>query len=103
MSYPLTRPAHVSAEQWERALRDFETYRQQLPQLLRDGHAGRCALIKDSRVLSVWNTLGDALEAAAEQFGMEPIATFKINPLDLQRLAVSDTPPQPDKEAVCLY
>jgi len=87
MSNSPIRPAHVSAEQWERALRDFATYRQQLPHLLSEGHAGRYAMIKDGQVLSVWDTVGDALQAAGERFGMEPAATFKINPLDMQRFA----------------
>ena len=101
MAFPAIRPTHISAEQWERALRDFETYRQQLPELLREGHAGRYALIRDGHVLSLWDTVGDALQAAGEQFGMEPIATFKINPLDVQRCTVSDATSHPNKEAVC--
>lgn len=49
-------------------------------------------MIKDGQVLSVWDTVGDALQAAGERFGMEPAATFKINPLDMQRFA--DAPPK---------
>ena len=101
MPFSLTRPAHISAEQWERALRDFETYRQQLPHLLQEGHANRYALIKDGQVLSLWDTVEDALQAAGEQFGMEPVATFKINPLDAQRIATIDSPSE--SEAVCRH
>jgi hypothetical protein len=63
MNSPLTRPSHVSPEQWERAQRDLETYRRHLPRLLQEGHAGEYALIKDEQVLSTWDTVGDALQA----------------------------------------
>ena len=101
MNLSLTRPSHVSPEQWERALRDLDTYRQQLPRLLQEGHAGRYALIKDDRVLSIWDTVGDALQAAGERFGMEAVATYKINPLDVERFAFLDAQAQTDKEAGC--
>ena len=101
MHPPLTRPPHVSPEQWERALRDLETYRRQLPRLLQEGNAGRYALIKDDQVLSIWDTVGDALQAAGERFGTEPVATYKINPLDVERFSLLDAPPQTGKEAGC--
>ncbi|MBM4069320.1 MAG: hypothetical protein FJ271_10290 [Planctomycetes bacterium] len=83
----LTRPAHIPPEQWERALDDLETYRRELPRLLKDGHANRYALIKSGQVVSVWDTEGDALQAANERFGAEPVATYKINPLDVARFS----------------
>jgi hypothetical protein len=101
MDLSLTRPSHVSPEQWERALRDLATYRRELPRLLQEGHAGRYALIKNDQVISVWDTVGDALQAAAERFGPEPVATYKINPLDVDRLALLDTPVPSGKEAAC--
>jgi hypothetical protein len=85
-----TRPAHVPAEQWERALRDLATYRRELPRLLQEGLAGRYALIKDDQIVSIWDTVGDALQAAGERFGTDPVATFRINPLDVQRFALLD-------------
>ena len=96
------RPAHVSAEQWDRARRDLETYRQQLPRLLQEGHAGRYAIIKDDQIVSIWDTVGDALQAAGERFGLEPVATYQINPLDVARFALVDAPAQAGKEAKCL-
>jgi hypothetical protein len=101
MNVPLTRPSHVSPEQWERALRDLATYRRELPRLLQEGQAGRYALIKNDQVVSVWDTVGDALQAAAERFGLEPVATYKINPLDVERLALLEAPLPPGKEAAC--
>lgn len=101
MNSPLTCPSHVTAEQWERAQRDLATYRRQLPHLLEEGHAGRYALIKDDQVLSIWDTVGDALQAAGERFGLEPVATYKINPLDIERFAVLDAQVYSGKEAEC--
>jgi hypothetical protein len=101
MSPPLTRPSHVSPEQWERAQRDLETYRQQLPRLLQEGHAGRYAVIKDDQVLSIWDTVGDALQAAGQQFGLDPVATYKVNPLDVERFALLDAQVHAGKEAEC--
>jgi hypothetical protein len=92
MNPSLTRPSHVSPQEWERALRDLATYRRELPRLLQEGHAGRYALIKDDQVVSVWDTVADALQAAAERFGPEPVATYKINPLDVDRFALLNAP-----------
>jgi len=101
MNPSLVRPAHIPSEQWERALRDLETYRRQLPRLLQEGHAGRYALIKDDQVVSIWDTVGDALQAAGERFGAEAVATYRINPLDLERFAWLDAQVQSGKEAEC--
>lgn len=101
MNPPLTRPCHVSPEQWERARRDLETYRRHLARLLEEGHAGRYALVKDDQVISVWDTVGDALEAAGERFGIEPVATYKINPLDVERFAFLDAQVHSGEEAEC--
>src|SRR6267142_590854 len=97
----LTRPSHISPEQWERALRNLETYRRHLPCLLQEGHAGRYALIKDDQALSTWDSVGDALQAAGERFGIEPLATYKINPLDVERFALLDADIHSGKEAEC--
>jgi hypothetical protein len=101
MSSIPTRPAHVSPEQWERAQRDLETYRRHLPRLLEEGHAGKYAIIKDDQIVSIWDTVGDALHAAGERFGLEPVATFQINPLDVGRFAVVDAQAQQCEEAEC--
>jgi hypothetical protein len=82
------RPPQVSPEQWDRAQRDLQTYRRELPRLLQEGHAGRYAIIKDDQIVSLWDTLGDALQAAGERFGLEPVATYQINPLDVERFAL---------------
>jgi hypothetical protein len=101
MNLSLNRPTYVSPEEWERAKCDLENYRRHLPHLLQDGHAGRYALIKDDQVLSIWDTVGDALQAAGERFGICPVATYKINPLDVERFALLDAQVQSGKEAEC--
>lgn len=101
MSALPTRPAHVSPEQWERAQRDSQTYRRELPRLLHEGHAGRYAVVKDDQVVSIWDTLGDALQEARERYGLEPVATYQINPLDVARFALIDAQVQAGKEAEC--
>lgn len=100
-TYLPPRPAHVSPEQWDRARRDLETYRQQLPRLVQEGHAGKYAIIKDDQIVSIWDTVGDALQAAGERFGLEPVATYHINALDIERFALVDAQAQAGKEAEC--
>jgi hypothetical protein len=101
MNPSLSRPSHVPPDQWERAQRDLETYRRQLPSLLQEGHGGKYALIKDDQVLSIWDTVDDALQAAGDRFGIEPVATYKINPLDVERFALLDAHARSGEEAAC--
>ena len=101
MTRSLTRPLHVPPEQWERALNDFDTYRRELPRLLREGHADRYAIIKDDQVLGIRDTLEDSLEIAGDLCGTEPVATYKINQMDVERFAILDSQPQPGAEALC--
>jgi hypothetical protein len=95
------RPAHVTPEQWNRAQRDLETYRLHLARLLQEGHAGKYAIIKDDQIVSIWDSVGDALQAAGERFGLEPVATYLINPLDVERFALVDAQAKTGKEAEC--
>ncbi len=96
-----TRPPQVSSEQWERAQRDLQTYRRELPRLLREGHAGRYAIIREDQVVGIWDSVGDALQAAGERFGLEPVATYRINPLDVDRFALLEAQPASGKGAAC--
>ncbi len=98
----VARPGHVSAEQWDRAQRDLQTYRRELPRLLQEGHAGKYAIIRDDQIVSIWDTLGDALQATGDRFGLEAVATYQINPLDVERFALVDAQAQAAKEAQCL-
>lgn len=93
------RPAHVPPAQWDRAQRDLETYRRELPHLLQNGHAGKYAIIKDDQIVSICDTVGDALQEAGDRFGLEPVATYQINPRDVERFALVDA--QSAKEVEC--
>ena len=69
---------------------ELGAYRKELPRLLAEGQAGRFALLKKDRLLSVWDTQRDALQAGRELFGLEAIAVKKIDPLDVDRIALLD-------------
>jgi len=77
--------------------REFETYRRELPRLLKEGHAGRWALIKDDGVISIWDTERDVLQAGHERFALEPFAVKRLDPRDEQRLAILEA----RKEVAC--
>ncbi|MBL8792431.1 MAG: hypothetical protein JNM56_00860 [Planctomycetia bacterium] len=86
---PLPIPADSSfwtlpAEEQQRLMSDLETYRRELPRLLEAGNAGKYALVRDGQVLSIWDTLDDATQAAGERFGSAPVAIYAIRPQDLQ-------------------
>lgn len=63
------------------------TYVRELPRLLEEGHAWRHALIKGDKVLSIWDTSGDATQAGRDLFGLDPICVKTIDPRDLERFA----------------
>jgi hypothetical protein len=102
MTISLPCPPSASPEEQERAERAFAIYRQELPQLLAQGHAGRFILIHGEQIHSIWDTQSDAIQAGRLLFGMGPIAVQKINPLDVQRFALLDARTGHDKEAECL-
>jgi hypothetical protein len=72
-------------EERERIMRDLETYRRELPRLIEEGHVGRYAVVRDDRVMSVWDTAGDALQAAQIAFGSVPVAVYPVKVQDLER------------------
>jgi hypothetical protein len=74
----------------ERLEREFVTYRRELPCLLAKGQAGRFALIREDRLLGVWETHAEASAEGRRRFGLEPITVKKIDPRDVERLAVLD-------------
>jgi hypothetical protein len=67
--------------------REVDTYRRELGRLLDEGHARRWALLQGDRVVSVWDTRGDALQYGYERFGSTPFAVKLIDPQDVERLA----------------
>jgi hypothetical protein len=40
--------------------------------------------------VGIWDTGGDALQAAGERFALDPVATYQINPFDVERFALLD-------------
>jgi hypothetical protein len=65
--------------------REIAAYRRELPRLLEEGEEGRYALFKGDQLLSVWDTQGDAIQAASERFGLEPHFIMKIDARDGER------------------
>jgi hypothetical protein len=90
MTLPLPCPPALSPVELERLQREFATYRRELPCLLANGQAGRFALIREDRLLGVWETHAEASDEGRRQFGLEPITVKKIDPRDVDRLAVLD-------------
>jgi hypothetical protein len=90
MTLPLPCPPALSSAELERLEREFVTYRRKLPSLLANGQAGRFALIREDRLLGVWETHAEASAEGRRQFGLEPITVKKIDPRDVERLAVLD-------------
>ncbi len=52
----------------ERELAHFE---KELPRLLAEGHQGKHVLIGDDRVVGIWPTLEEALQAGYDTFGVK--------------------------------
>ena len=65
---------------------EISTYYRVLPRLIEEEQEGRYALIRGDELLSVWDTLGDALQAGHEKFGLEPFMTQRIRATDRKAL-----------------
>jgi hypothetical protein len=68
---PDPRPGEPFAEEWR-------TFKREVYPLLNAGNRGRFALIKGEQVVSVWDTLRDALQAGRERFGKEPFFVQEV-------------------------
>jgi hypothetical protein len=64
--------------------REIETYRKELPRLLAAGQAGRFVLIKGEKVVGIWDTQAEAIQAGRERYGLEPLAIKRIDPRDVE-------------------
>jgi|SRR5262245_39707399 len=86
------RPAIHITPSGREALKLYEkeiaTYLREVPRLLKEGHAGRHALVKGDEVLSIWDTEGDAIQAGRERFGLDPIFVKTIDLRDPERYAL---------------
>jgi hypothetical protein len=55
-----------------------------LPQLLAEGHEGRVALIHEGKLVSVWDTYRDAMQAGYDKFGFDALLSSpKLTQRDL--------------------
>jgi hypothetical protein len=90
MNIPLPCPPAIPTAALERLEREFATYRRELPRLLATGHAGRFALIHEDQILSIWDTQQAASQEGRQRFGLDPITVEKIDPRDVERLALLD-------------
>jgi hypothetical protein len=66
---------------------DFAAYLRELPKLLKAGEDGRVALIHGGRLVSVWDTPGDALQAGHDRFGLD--AEFLTQPISRKDLVAT--------------
>ena len=57
---------------------EIATFERELPRLLAEGHERRWAVVKGSDVISVWDTVNDALQAAHERLGLEPFLLREV-------------------------
>jgi hypothetical protein len=57
----------------ERFLEEWKTFKREVYRLMCCGNRGRFALIKGERVISIWDTENDAIQAGRERFGQEPL------------------------------
>jgi|SRR5208283_3463952 len=90
-----TPPVHINVlpgalEALKLFEREVAAYRRELPRLLDEGNAWRHAIVKGDEVLSIWDTQGDAIQAAREKFGLDPIFVKTIDPRDPERYALLD-------------
>jgi hypothetical protein len=50
---------------------DMMAFWRELPRLLEEGGQGRCALVHGGRIVSLWDTHSDAVQAGYDKFGLE--------------------------------
>jgi hypothetical protein len=57
---------------------EWKTFKREVYRLLHEGHRGRFALIRGDRVVSVWDTRNDAVQAGRERFGQGQIFVEEV-------------------------
>jgi hypothetical protein len=66
-----TIPVEHMPENMKARAAEINTYMREMPQLLRDGHDGRYALISADQLISLWDTHANAMEAGYDRFGLD--------------------------------
>jgi hypothetical protein len=62
--------AALSAKLTEREA-DVLVWYQELPRVWEEGHEGHCALVHDGKIVSLWDTHNDAIQAGYDKFGFD--------------------------------
>ncbi|HEV3260531.1 MAG TPA: hypothetical protein VG013_26990 [Gemmataceae bacterium] len=57
---------------------EWKTFKREVYRLMCAGNKGRFALIKGDQVVSVWDTLRDAIQAGRDRFGQQPIFVQEV-------------------------
>jgi hypothetical protein len=57
---------------------EISVFERELPSLLKQLHEGKFALVSKSEVISVCNSMDEALEAGYDHFGSEPFLVKQI-------------------------
>jgi hypothetical protein len=73
LDLPEGEPNSPVAEEWK-------LFRQEVAQLLREGHRGRFALLKTGHPMTIWDTLRDANHAARLLYGQQSCLIQEILP-----------------------
>ena len=59
---------------------EWKTFKREASRLIGDGHRGRFVIIKGDQLVSIWDTLRDAVQAGAERLGHVPFLVQEIQP-----------------------
>jgi hypothetical protein len=59
---------------------EWNLFRREVQRLLNEGFKGKYALVKASKPITVWDTLGDAVQAGEILYGSEPSLVQQILP-----------------------
>ncbi len=57
---------------------EWKTFKREVSRLLAEGHRGRFAVIKGNEIVSIWDTVRDAEQAARERFGPETLFVQEV-------------------------
>lgn len=57
---------------------EWNTFCRELPRLIKEGHEGRCVLIKGDKVVGVWDSRDAARAVGYERFGLVPFLAQDI-------------------------
>lgn len=68
--------------------KEIATYLRELPRLLEEGKAQHYLVVHGDAIIGTWDNQNDAIEAAVDEFGLEPIFVKAIDPRDSERYGI---------------